>query len=70
MAGGGVQRGLVYGASDAIAAEPARDPVSAKDFASTMYHCLGIDSKKKLMGPANRPVPIVREGSVRHELLI
>ena len=70
MAGGGVQRGLVYGASDAIAAEPARDPLGVKDFASTMYHCLGIDSSKKLMGPADRPVPIVRQGSVRHELLV
>lgn len=70
MAGGGMQRGLVYGSSDAIAAEPATDMLSVEDWASTMYHCLGIDGRKKLLAPGNRPVDIVRGGKVRRELLI
>ncbi len=70
MAGGGVQRGLVYGASDAIAAEPARDPLTIPDWTSTIYHLLGIDSRETLMAPGDRPIEIVRGGEVRKELLL
>ncbi len=70
LAGGGVKRGLVYGASDAIAAEPQDSPLSIEDLASTVYHCLGIVSEKELMAPGNRPIEIVDGGSVRKELLV
>jgi hypothetical protein len=70
MAGGGIQRGLVYGASDAIAAEPESDMLNVEDWASTMYHCLGIDSRKTLLAPGNRPVEIIRGGKVRRALLV
>lgn len=70
MAGGGIQRGLVYGASDAIAAEPAEDPLTIPDWVSTMYHLLGIRSHDTLMAPGNRPIEIARGGKVRRELLL
>ena len=69
LAGGGVKRGLVYGASDAIAAEPADAPLTVEDLATTVYHCLGIVADKELVAPGNRPVEIVDGGKVRNELL-
>jgi uncharacterized protein (DUF1501 family) len=69
LAGGGIKRGLIYGASDPTGAEPERDAVSIEDLASTVYNRLGIDSDKKLMSPGNRPIDIVRGGSVIKELL-
>jgi uncharacterized protein (DUF1501 family) len=58
LAGGGVKRGYVYGASDAIGAYPASDPVRLEDLAATMYHLLGIDPHTALVDPLNRPIPI------------
>ena len=62
LAGGGVKRGCVYGASDAIAAEPQDNPLSIEDLATTVYHCLGIVADKELMAPGNRPIEIVDGG--------
>ena len=70
MAGGGMQRGLVYGASDAIAAEPARDPLTIPDWTSTIYHLLGIDSRDTLIAPGDRPIEIARGGKVQQDLLL
>lgn len=69
LAGGGVKRGLIHGASDAIAAEPFDSPVTIEDLASTVYHCLGIVAEKELMAPGARPVEIVDGGKVRRDLL-
>ncbi len=70
MAGGGMQRGLIYGASDSIAAEPTDSPLTIPDWSSTMYHLLGINSHDVLMAPGNRPIEIARGGKVRRELLL
>jgi hypothetical protein len=69
LAGGGIKRGQVYGASDALAAEPARSPLSVEDYAHTIYHLLGINPRKDLMSPGNRPQPIVTNGQVVKGLL-
>ena len=69
MAGGGVKRGQVYGASDALAAEPAKNALGVEDYAHTLYHLLGIDAKKDLMSPGNRPQQIVMNGKVVKALL-
>ena len=69
LAGGGIKRGYVHGASDAIAAEPDRSPVSPEDLAKTIYHQLGIDPKKELMAPGDRPLEIVDGGQVVHDIL-
>lgn len=69
LAGGGVKRGYVHGASDSLAAEPADSPLSVEDYAHTVYHLLGIDAHKDLMSPGNRPQPIVANGQVVQALL-
>ncbi len=69
MAGGGVKRGTVYGASDALAAEPADKALGIEDYSTTLYHLLGIDAKKQLMSPGDRPQAIVMNGKVVRELL-
>ncbi len=69
FAGGGVKRGLVYGQSDALAAEPASDPLSVEDYAHTLYHLIGIDARKDLMSPGDRPQPIVANGKLVKALL-
>jgi uncharacterized protein (DUF1501 family) len=69
FAGGGVKRGHIYGASDALAAEPKQLPLSVEDYAHTLYHLLGIDAKRDLMSPGNRPQQIVMNGKVVQGLL-
>jgi hypothetical protein len=58
LAGGGVKRGFVYGASDKHAEYPAKDPVRPDDLAATMYHLLGIDPATEVHAIGNRPVAI------------
>ncbi len=69
LAGGGVKRGLIYGASDALAAEPKQNALGVEDYAHTLYHLLGIDARKDLMSPGNRPQQIVMNGKVVKSLL-
>ena len=69
LAGGGIKRGLIYGASDPTGAEPERDAVSIEDLATTVYDRLGIVADKELMAPGNRPIEIVDGGKVIKELL-
>ncbi|MBU6388247.1 MAG: DUF1501 domain-containing protein [Planctomycetes bacterium] len=69
MAGGGVRRGYIHGASDGLAAEPAEAPLSVEDYVTTVYHLLGIDARQSLMSPGDRPQPIVQNGHVATELL-
>ncbi|MEY4186451.1 MAG: hypothetical protein RIT02_1485 [Planctomycetota bacterium] len=69
MAGGGVRRGHIYGASDSLAAEPADSPLGVEDYAHTIYHLLGIDAGSSLMSPGDRPQRIVTEGHLAEGLL-
>jgi hypothetical protein len=69
LAGGGVKRGSVHGASDATGGEPETDPLHVPDLAATVYNQLGIDPEKNLMAPGNRPIKIVKDGNVVKELL-
>jgi hypothetical protein len=64
LAGGGVRRGQIYGASNATASEPDRDPVTVEDFLATVYRQVGIDSTDRLLAPGGRPIDIVRDGKV------
>src|SRR5262245_13854660 len=68
LAGGGIKRGLIYGASDPTGAEPERDAVSIEDLATTVYDRLGINADKELMAPGNRPIEIVDGGKVIKEI--
>ncbi|MBX7168663.1 MAG: DUF1501 domain-containing protein [Pirellulales bacterium] len=55
LCGGGIRGGQVYGASDAIGAYPAERPVSAGDFAATLYHALGIRPETEVYDRLGRP---------------
>jgi hypothetical protein len=57
MAGGGLKRGLIHGASDASGADPADSPCTPDDLSATMYHCLGIDPATELRDQLDRPIP-------------
>ena len=69
MAGGGIARGKVYGNSDATASEPQDNPLTVADFATTLYHCLGLEADTRLLAPGDRPVKIVRDGEITRGLL-
>jgi hypothetical protein len=69
LAGGGITRGQIYGASSATSSEPDRDAVSVEDFLATVYHQAGIDSHDRLLAPGGRPIDIVRDGSVVQGLI-
>ncbi|MCH8830196.1 MAG: DUF1501 domain-containing protein, partial [Planctomycetes bacterium] len=49
LAGGGIKGGLVYGSSNATASEPEENPLNVEDWATTIYHCIGIKADKELM---------------------
>jgi hypothetical protein len=68
IAGGGVKGGYVHGASDEIAAFPARDPVSPWDLAATIYHLMGVDPHSEIRDRQDRPIAIC-QGEVVHEII-
>jgi hypothetical protein len=55
LAGGGVQGGAIHGASDAIGAYPAKDPVTCGDLAATIYWRFGFDPAQHIRDQLNRP---------------
>ena len=69
LAGAGIARGLVYGASDATASEPARNPVPLEDFLYTVYRQMGIDANDELLAFGTRPIEIVKGGKLVRGLL-
>ena len=58
LAGGGVKRGCVFGASDKRGAYPASEPLRPEDLSATMFHLLGIDPRTEVRDALNRPLPI------------
>src|SRR3954447_3287009 len=69
LAGGGIRRGQIYGSSDATGGEPDETPLTVPDLANTIYTQMGIDPEKNLMAPGNRPIKIVKDGTLVKELL-
>lgn len=69
LAGGGVAKGRIYGASNATASEPDSDPVTVENYLATVYHQLGINAEDRLLAPGGRPIDIVRDGKVVQGLL-
>jgi arylsulfatase A-like enzyme len=68
MAGAGVKRGHIVGASDKHGAEVADRPISPKDLLATAYHLLGIDHGTVVHDRVGRPLPLV-DGHVIEEAL-
>ena len=69
FSGGGIKRGQVHGSSDHTGGEPDENPLTVPDLAHTVYYQMGIDPEKNLLAPGNRPVKIVKDGSLVKELL-
>ncbi len=67
LAGGGVKRGFVHGASDKTGSYPAENPVRPDDVAATIFHALGIDPHREMRTLTNRPV-VASEGQVITEV--
>jgi hypothetical protein len=55
LAGGGVQGGVAYGASDKVGAYPAADPVTAGDLAATLFWAFGLDLAAEVRDLTGRP---------------
>jgi uncharacterized protein (DUF1501 family) len=68
VAGGGVKRGFVYGASDKTGSHPAENPVRPDDLAATIYYLLGIDPHTEVYAVGNRPV-LIAEGKPVMEVI-
>jgi len=64
LAGGGIARGVIHGASDSTGGEPARDAVPLEHLQFTIYHLLGIDANKELVAFGTRPIEIIKDGGL------
>ncbi|MFT5522602.1 MAG: hypothetical protein ACI9HK_000546 [Pirellulaceae bacterium] len=69
MAGAGVARGNVVGASDSQGGIVKDRPVGPNDILHTIYHLLGVDADRTIPGIQNRPTPLVDGGRVVREIL-
>jgi len=69
LAGGGIKRGYIHGASDATGGDVEESALSPENLAATMYNQIGINPDSKLETPDGRPVAIVYNGTVVKELL-
>ena len=58
MAGGGIQGGRTYGASDPSGAFPKDDPVRPDDITATVFRALGFDPAAEIRDQLGRPMPI------------
>jgi hypothetical protein len=61
LAGGGMKRGYVYGATDRNGAYVTENPVKPDHIAGTMYRALGISHHTEIRDLQNRPFPIAGE---------
>jgi len=69
LAGAGIRSGLIYGASDSIAAYPAHDAVTPEDIAATIYTAMGITPETRIIDQLGRPQSVA-VGQPIHPLLI
>jgi hypothetical protein len=69
LAGGGIKRGHVVGASDNQASAPISHAVGVEDLLRTLFALMGVDSTKTYYTPLGRPVPIVNGGRIVEEIL-
>ncbi len=64
LAGAGIRGGYVHGSTDRIGAYPATDPVSAAQFAATLYHAMGVRPDAEIRDGLGRPFPVAEAGPV------
>lgn len=68
MAGAGIPRGQVVGATDPRGYYAADNVYRPEDFAASLYTKMGIDPKRVLVTATGRPVPLVNQGRLIKEL--
>ena len=64
LAGGGVRRGYVHGASDKTGSAPATDPVHPREILASVYHALGIHPETIVYNHLNQPRELVKAQAV------
>jgi hypothetical protein len=69
LAGAGIGRGNVVGASDARGAFVKDRPISPEDILATMYHAKGIDPNSFIPNRVGKPTRLTEHGVVVPELL-
>ncbi len=62
LAGAGVKRGYVHGATDKTGYEPASDAMSAGDLHATIGFAMGLPIDKEVISPSGRPFTIGNHG--------
>lgn len=60
IAGAGIQRGVVYGKSDATGSSPVENPVHPTEILATVYHALGIPPDTITYNHLNQPRELVK----------
>jgi hypothetical protein len=65
LAGGGIQGGVTYGASDKVGAYPASDPVTPGDLAATLFWVFGLDPARELRDLTGRPYRLTEGEPIR-----
>jgi len=68
MAGGGIQKGLVYGSSTKDGGYPDSHPVSPDDLSATIFERLGIDHKQHMYDLQQKPIPLSYGSPIREVL--
>ena len=58
LAGGGVKRGHVHGASNANGYEPSDKPMTIGSFHATIGHAAGLPLEKEVISPSGRPFTV------------
>ena len=71
LAGGGIKKGLAYGATDDLGYAAVENPVSVHDFHATMLHLLGVDAAKLAVKYQGLDVRLTgaQGGTVVHDIL-
>jgi hypothetical protein len=64
LAGAGIGKGCVYGASDKLGAYPSLNPTTPADLTATMFASLGIDPAGHFDDATGRPMPITQGKAV------
>jgi hypothetical protein len=62
LAGAGVKRGFVHGATDKTGYEPTSDPMTAGDLHATIGFAMGLPIDKEVISPSGRPFTVGNHG--------
>ena len=69
MSGGGLQSGVVVGATNHKGEHPVDRELSPADVLATVYQQLGIDTRRQFLNTAGRPISVLGHGEPIEELV-